>query len=162
MERYPDQTAVLWPSVSGDRLVRMGRIVECSEGKEGHKYLIETTRGCKGCLRSCRWHKRVIWHTRALGAQGRSGVVHNPDADGVLLEISRRGLSLASGLLFGVPLFAFIAAAVLFDGRLGDSVASVASFAVFIFSLACIGMLARSQTRDDVRVNGALEHRPPD
>lgn len=148
METYPDQTATLWPSVSGDRLSRTGRIVEYIEEKGGHKYRIQTTSGCAGCSRSCSWHKHVIWPTRALGAQGQGGVVRNPDrrnvAQGVLLEISRRGLSLASGLLFGVPLFAFIVAAVLFDGWLGDSFASLASFAVFLFSIGCVGMLARS------------------
>jgi positive regulator of sigma E activity len=149
MERYPDQTATLWPGVSGDRLFRTGRIVEYSEGKGAHTYHIQTSSGCKGCSGSCSWRKRVIWHTRASGAQGQGGVVRNPDrrnvAHGVLLEISRRGLSLASGLLFGVPLFAFIVAAVLLDGRLGGSFASLASFAVFVFSIGCVGMLARSR-----------------
>ena len=35
MERYPIQTATLWPGVSGDRLFRTGRIVEYSQGKRG-------------------------------------------------------------------------------------------------------------------------------
>ena len=62
-----------------------------------------------------------------------------------MLLVSRRGLSLASGLVFGIPLVALMVAALLFEGRLGETLASALSLAVFTLSLWLIGVLARGQ-----------------
>ncbi|MCZ6617324.1 MAG: SoxR reducing system RseC family protein [Gammaproteobacteria bacterium] len=143
MARCPDQGATPGRGISGDRLVRSAHMVECSEGNREPSYLIQAASGCRGCAGSCGWHKHFFREARLL-----KGVAQNPDRQNlggaVLLAVSRRGLSLASGLVFGVPLLTFIVAALVFDGRLGELSAGAASFGVLVFSLGCIGVAARS------------------
>ena len=141
MPGHSNQAAKPWPNVTGDRLVRMGNIVGYREGNEGLEYRIQSSSGCHGCSRSCGWRKGDFWLSSTLGVDPN----RERQASAVHFAVSRRGLSLASGLIFGVPLITFVAAAVLFDGRLGDSLVGLTSVAVFAVSLSVVGVLGRSR-----------------
>ena len=61
----------------------------------------------------------------------------------MMLAVSRRGLSLATGLIFGMPVVIFFVAAVFFSTRFEQVLAGAASFAVFLLSVAGIGLVVR-------------------
>ncbi|MCZ6644290.1 MAG: SoxR reducing system RseC family protein [Gammaproteobacteria bacterium] len=149
MAQFPNPQTPFSGNIPDDILVRSARIIECSAVHEGLEFRLRPTSGCSGCSGSCGWRRLDILHTQANRTSEQTGKSHhsyhrNVAAD-VMLLVSRRGLSLASGLVFGIPLVALTAAALLFESRLGETSASALSLAVFTLCLWLIWVLARGQ-----------------
>ena len=147
MAQFGYQPSMLSGDIPGDKLVRSARIVGCTRVEEGFEFRLQTTSGCTGC--TCGWQKSGILHTSLLSTRERGGEPHPHErrnvAESIVLAVSRRGLSMVSGLVFGMPLLALVAAATLVEERLGDSLTSAVSLAVFLLSLWLVMVLARRQ-----------------